>query len=556
MFEQAFKNIDDILWKEAGCTTELDYTEQTSWLLFLKYLDGLEQDRAIAASWLSSMAAQFTRAIVFQLGQRARGERRRQFGQNALRFFERATMPHICPLRACATAEARGISKQRDFQDRIRDMPGSKNIYASPAKVLAIILGGGQGTRLYPLTKERSKPAVPLAGKYRLVDIPISNCINSGVKRVYLLTQFNSASLHRHVSQSYKFDHFTGGFVEILAAEQTPTDTSWYQGTADAVRKNLVHFLNHDFDYVLVLGGDQLYRMDFRQLLTQHIDNHADLTVATLPVLRHAAESLGILQIDAERRITRFVEKPKDPAVLESLHLPFEWYAKLGIEGNQEFLLASMGIYIFNREALRSLLDNNLADFGKHIIPSAITTHRVFAYIFQGYWEDVGTIRSFFEANIELTSELPRFNFFDMTAPVFSRPRFLPGSKINGAEIDHAVISDGCIINYARISHSIVGLRCLVDRGSQVHRTILLGSDYYESEQSIVQNEATGRPRIGVGHNTRIENAIVDKNARIGSNCVITPAGKPDVVDHPLYYIRDGVVIIPKNGIIPHGTII
>ena len=435
-------------------------------------------------------------------------------------------------------------------------MPGSKNIYASPAKVLAIILGGGRGTRLYPLTKERSKPAVPLAGKYRLVDIPISNCINSGVKRVYLLTQFNSASLHRHVSQSYKFDHFTGGFVEILAAEQTPNDTSWYQGTADAVRKNLVHFLNNDFDYVLVLAGDQLYRMDFRLLLTQHIDNHADLTVATIPVVRHAAEGLGILQIDAERRITRFVEKPKDPAVLESLHLPFEWYAKLGIEGNQEFLLASMGIYIFNREALQSLLDNNLADFGKHIIPSAITTHRVFAYIFQGYWEDVGTIRSFFEANIELTSELPRFNFFDMTAPVFSRPRFLPGSKINGAEIDHAVISDGCIINYARISHSIVGLRCLVDRGSQVHRTILLGSDYYESEQSIVQNEATGRPRIGVGHNTRIQNAIVDKNARIGSNCVITPAGKPDVVDHPLYYIRDGVVIIPKNGIIPHGTVI
>jgi glucose-1-phosphate adenylyltransferase len=371
-------------------------------------------------------------------------------------------------------------------------MPSSKSAFANPAKVLAIILGGGQGTRLFPLTKERAKPAVPLAGKYRLVDIPISNCINSGIKRIYLLTQFNSASLHRHISQSYKFDHFTGGFVEILAAEQTLNDTSWYQGTADAVRKNLVHFLNHDFDYVLILCGDQMYRMDYLQVLTQHMENQADLTIATIPVVRQAAEGLGIMQIDAERRITRFVEKPKEAAVLDSLILPKEWYAKLGVEGNQEFLLASMGIYIFNRQALRSLLDNNLADFGKHVIPGAISTHRVFAYIFQGYWEDVGTIRSFFEANLELTSELPRFNFFDMTAPVFSRPRFLPASKINGAEIDHAIIADGCIINYARISHSIVGLRGLVDRGSYVRRAILLGSDYYESEQSIIQNESTG----------------------------------------------------------------
>jgi len=417
-------------------------------------------------------------------------------------------------------------------------------------------MGGGQGTRLFPLTRERSKPAVPLAGKYRLVDIPISNCINSELKRVYLLTQFNSASLHRHISQSYKFDHFSGGFVEILAAEQTFSNTSWYQGTADAVRKNLIHFLNHDFDYALILSGDQLYRMDFRRILSQHIESAADLTIATIPVGRPDAQSLGIMQIDSERRITRFVEKPKDPAILDSLRLPKDWYPTLEIEGEEEFFLASMGIYVFNREVLLKLLDNKFDDFGKHIIPTAIGTHRVFSYVFQGYWEDIGTIRSFFEVNLNLASELPRFNFFDMSAPIFTRPRFLPASKINGAQIDHAIISDGCILNHARISQCIVGVRCLVDRDSRLHRAILLGCDYFESSESIIANEKAGRPRIGIGVNTHIENAIVDKNARIGNNCVITPAGKPENMDHPLCYIRHGIVIVPKNGVIPHGTVI
>ncbi|MBU6401040.1 MAG: glucose-1-phosphate adenylyltransferase [Verrucomicrobia bacterium] len=435
-------------------------------------------------------------------------------------------------------------------------MPRSEVSFADPSNVLAIIMGGGQGTRLFPLTRDRSKPAVPLAGKYRLVDIPISNCINSGLKRVYLLTQFNSASLHRHISQSYKFDHFTGGFVEILAAEQTPTNTSWYQGTADAVRKNIVHFLNHDFDYALVLSGDQLYRMDFRRIIGQHVASGADVTIATIPVSRANAQSLGIMQIHEERRIVRFVEKPTDPAVLDSLRLPRDWYGRLGIEGDDEFFLASMGIYVFKRDVLLAMLDNTLTDFGKHILPAALQTHRIFSYVFQGYWEDIGTIRSFFEANLDLTSELPHFNFFDMSAPIFSRPRFLPASKINGAEIDHAVISDGCIINYARISHCVVGVRCLVDRGSQLTNTILLGSDFYESDESIARNIAAGRPRIGIGTSTRIETAIIDKNARIGNNCVISPAGKPENVDHPLYYIRDGVVIIPKNGTLPDGTVI
>ncbi len=417
-------------------------------------------------------------------------------------------------------------------------------------------MGGGQGKRLFPLTRDRAKPAVPLGGKYRLVDVPISNCINSGFRRTYILTQFNSASLHRHLSLSYKFDHFSSGFVEILAAEQTYSDSSWYQGTADAVRKNLGHFLNHDFDYLLILSGDQLYRMDFRTLVDQHAQTAADITIATIPVSRQQASALGILQIDADRRIQRFVEKPSDPAVQDSLKLQKEWYPRLGIDDGRELLLASMGIYVFNRAVLKPLLDNTHTDFGKHIIPDAIQSRRVFSYVFQGYWEDIGTIRSFFEANLDLVSELPRFNFFDMTAPIFSRPRYLPGSKINGAHIDHALVADGCIINYATISHSVIGLRSLVGAGSQLHRVVSMGCDYYETQESIAEHESQGVPRIGIGRNTRIENAIIDKNARIGDHVVITPAGKPDNVDHKDYFIRDSIVVVPRGSIIPHGTVI
>ena len=424
------------------------------------------------------------------------------------------------------------------------------------SNILSVIMGGGQGRRLFPLTRDRSKPAVPLAGKYRLVDIPISNCINSGLKRIYLLTQFNSASLHRHISQSYKFDHFSGGFVEILAAEQTFTNTSWYQGTADAVRKNLLHFLTHDFEHLLILCGDQLYRMDFRELIIQHVEHGADLTVATITVGRAQAQSLGIMELGPDQRITRFVEKPQEPAVQDSLRVDPARYAALGIQGEQEFFLASMGIYLFKREVILKLLDNALEDFGKHVIPEAIKSHRVHGYVFQGYWEDIGTIRSFFEANLDLTADLPRFNFFDMSAPIFTRPRFLPASKINGAEISHASISDGCIINRCQVTQSIVGIRSRIEEGCDINRTILLGCDFYESEDSIRQYEARGLPRVGVGKNTKIENAIVDKNARIGENCRISPAGKPESADHPLYYVRDGIIIIPKGGLIPHGTVI
>jgi glucose-1-phosphate adenylyltransferase len=424
------------------------------------------------------------------------------------------------------------------------------------SNVLCVIMGGGQGSRLFPLTKDRAKPAVPLAGKYRLVDIPISNCINSGLRRIYILTQFNSASLHGHISRTYKFDQFTSGFVEILAAQQTPTNTSWYEGTADAVRKNLVHFLNHDFDYLLILSGDQLYRMDFRELMTRHIECSADITVATIPVGRNEAQSFGIMQISEDYQITRFVEKPKDPAVLDSLHLHPEWLQKMGIKDSGEKFLGSMGIYVFNRKLIEQLLDNPLSDFGKHIIPHAINTHNVRAHIFQGYWEDIGTIRSFFEANLDLVSELPRFNFFDMSAPIFSRPRYLPGSKINGAEIEHAVISDGCIINHARIKTSIIGLRTVIGSGTELNRVVTLGSDYFETEDTMKQQDLEGRPRLGIGTNCRIENAIIDKNAHIGNDVKISPAGKPENVDHEMYYIRDGIVIIPKNAIIPHGTVI
>ncbi len=431
-------------------------------------------------------------------------------------------------------------------------MPVSRSTSFSH-NTLSIIMGGGQGTRLFPLTSERSKPAVPLAGKYRLVDIPISNCLNSGLNKIFLLTQFNSASLHRHISQSFKFDHFSSGFVEILAAEQTFTSNSWYQGTADAVRKNLNHFRNSNFEYALILSGDQLYTMDFREVLQTHITNAADLTIATIPVPRAEATALGLMQVNGERQITRFAEKPKEPALLESFKIPRANYPEFNITRDEDLYLASMGIYVFNRQVLFDLLDNNWEDFGKHIIPGAIESRRVFSYIYQGYWEDIGTIRSFFEANLDQAAENPRFSFFQ--PPVFTRPRFLPASKINAAAIDHAVIADGCILNSCRVQHSVIGVRAVLGEGALLNRVVMMGSDYFDSEDRRNRPENLGIP-LGIGRGTRIDNAIIDKNARIGEGCILSPAGKPATLDHPLYHIRDGILIIPKHAVIPPGTVV
>jgi len=417
---------------------------------------------------------------------------------------------------------------------------------------LAIIMGGGAGTRLFPLTKDRSKPAVPLAGKYRLVDIPISNCINSDLRHIYVLTQFNSASLHRHIASAFKFDRFSRAFVEILAAQQTPTGSHWYQGTADAVRQNLQNFLNRPYEYFVILSGDQLYRMDFRNLLRQHIQGKADISIATLPVERSAASDLGIMHSDASRRITQFVEKPKDPAVLDSLRIPGDLLQELGKPG-EELYQASMGIYVFNRKALIEALDNDFVDFGKHIIPRSIEKFNVQSYIFQGYWEDIGTIRSFFDANLALTDEKPPFSFFDTTRPVYTHARFLPASKFQGATIKRAVISDGCVIADAQIEHSVIGIRSFIKSGTSIRHSILMGNDFFDAD--LAQRDHTGAP-LGIGCNCVIDHAIIDKNARIGDGCVITPQGKPEHFDGPNYFIRDGIVIVPKNTTIPDGTCI
>ncbi len=417
-------------------------------------------------------------------------------------------------------------------------------------KTLAVIMGGGAGSRLFPLTKERSKPAVPLAGKYRIVDIPISNCINSGLRRIYVLTQFNSASLHKHINSSYKFDTFTRSFVEILAAQQTPTDTNWYQGTADAVRQNLRDFLQYPYEYYVILSGDQLYRMDFREVLAQHIAAKAELTIATIPVSRLAATSFGIMHTDSSRKIIEFVEKPKEPAVLDTLRIPPDLLGELGQPADADLYQASMGIYVFNRATLIAALDNDHNDFGKHIIPESIHKHRVMAYIYQGYWEDIGTIRSFFDSNLMLTDAIPRFNFFDTTAPIYTHARFLPASKINGGTIKTAIISDGCILSDVHIEHSVIGVRSYIDSGTTVRNSIIMGADFYDPTLAV----QPGVPELGIGKNCVIDHAIIDKNARIGDGCVITPEGKPDNFDGPNYYVRDGILVVPKGGVIADGT--
>jgi glucose-1-phosphate adenylyltransferase len=417
----------------------------------------------------------------------------------------------------------------------------SWNATLRPHDVVAVIMGGGAGTRLFPLTKDRAKPAVPLAGKYRLVDIPISNCINSDLRRIFLLTQFNSSSLHRHTQESYRFDTFSPGFVEILAAEQRPDRVDWYQGTADAVRQNLLHINSYGHRLVLILSGDQLYRMNYLDILLQHVATGAEVTVATTPVRAEAAGAFGIMEAGADGRITRFVEKPTDPAVQATL------------SGYPDQLPASMGIYVFDHDVLADALAGSEVDFGKHVIPKLIDTRRVFAYGFEGYWEDIGTIRAFYEANLDLCEPLPQFNFYDASAPIFTHARYLPATKIIKSQVERSVLADGCIINDATIEHSLVGVRSRIQAGATLRDALIMGQDYYDSPE---RRPLPGAPIMGIGHGAWIERTIVDKNARIGDDVRITPDGKPTFFDGPNFYVRDGIVIIPKNAVIMSGTVI
>lgn len=417
-------------------------------------------------------------------------------------------------------------------------------------------MGGGRGSRLYPLTRERCKPAVPLAGKYRLVDIPISNCLNSGLNRIFLLTQFNTASLHRHVQDSYKFDPFGGGFVDILAAEQTEKDSNWYQGTADAVRQNLRHFSAFDFDYLLILSGDQLYRMNFDELIAQHKATGAQVTVAAKALPCSRVKGLGLMRINEDLSITEFVEKPTDPRVIEGLVIPEGLQARLQRSSGEKYCLASMGIYLFDREALVKSLDNEMKDFGKEIIPGLLGKSRLSSFIFDGYWEDIGTVSSFFEANLSLVSDSPPFDFFEADYPVYTHARYLPASRVNKCSIDHAIIADGCIIQDAQLDHCVIGVRSIIRGGSKLQQTIMMGSDCFETPADLKQCDEKGIPPLGVGRNCRITKAIIDKNARIGNNVTLSPDGKADESEGNGYYIRDGIIVVLKGAVIPDGSTI
>jgi glucose-1-phosphate adenylyltransferase len=413
---------------------------------------------------------------------------------------------------------------------------------AESKKVLSVIMGGGRGTRLFPLTKERCKPAVPLAGKYRLVDIPISNCLNSGYNRIFVLSQFLTASLHRHIQKSYQFDPFGGGFIDILSAEQTEKSNAWYEGTADAVRRNLVHFHRHGHEYILILSGDQLYRMDFSKIVDQHIATGADVTIAAIPFPVSKVEGLGLMRVNDDLTISEFVEKPKDPAVISSLTISAALAAKLKPSA-EKHCLASMGIYVFSREVLRSALANNMKDFGKEVIPALLGKSKLCSYIFEGYWEDIGTVKAFFDTNLALAQPLPPFNFFDRSAPIYTHPRYLPASKINRCNIDYVVIGDGCLVTDSTLKHCVIGIRSILGENSNLQDVVMMGADYYQTEAEVLADKAKGRPSIGVGRNCRIRHAIIDKDARIGDNVDFAH----DIV------IRDGILCVTKGAIIPSG---
>jgi glucose-1-phosphate adenylyltransferase len=419
-------------------------------------------------------------------------------------------------------------------------------------EVLALILGGGQGSRLFPLTQQRSKPAVPIGGQYRLIDIPISNCLHADIRRIFVLTQFNSASLNRHIAHTYRMDLFSAGFVEILAAELTPDNPHWFQGTADAVRQAARHFVRYDADYYLILAGDHLYRMDYCELVDAHIDRRADITVAAQPVSFKDASSMGIVRFDRSGQIVAFDEKPNPDRLKEIGRSMPEGAAVAGHSPDQPFI-ASMGIYVFSRDVLLDVLEkDSAADFGREIIPAALGTHRVNAYLFRGYWADVGTVDSFYEANIMLTRPGSPFKFYDPRRPIYTHPRFLPGARLADCSVRAAIISDGCYLERCTVEDSVIGIRTNVQAGAEIRRSVLLGADFYDAD-----DDHPGRgnnPRLGIGRDVMLDRVIVDKNARIGDGAKLVNAARVQEADGDGYYIRAGVVIVPKDGVIRPGT--
>jgi glucose-1-phosphate adenylyltransferase len=421
-------------------------------------------------------------------------------------------------------------------------------------ETVSIILGGGAGSRLYPLTASRSKPAVPIGGKYRLVDIPISNCINSNLNRIFVLTQFNSASLNQHIKNTYHFSAFSSGFVDILAAEQTPDNPGWFQGTADAVRQSLRHLAKLEFDHVLILSGDQLYQMDFSKMIDAHKKSGAALTIATIPVGEREATEFGILKSNHEHVITSFIEKPKKEILSD-------WISDTGdvMKAQGRNYLASMGIYVFNKEILYQFLNelhSNATDFGKEIIPDSIAHYKVLSYQYDGYWTDIGNIYSFFEANIALTQEVPLFNLFDSTQTVYTRSRMLPPAKVSGTIINKAIIAEGCIIHAKEVTNSVIGIRSRIGKDTVVKNCYIMGCDYYETIDQINSKHQKEEPILGIGERCLIEDAIVDKNCSIGNDVQIKGGAHHEKVDHPLYTIKDGIVVIKKGTFIPNGFII
>jgi glucose-1-phosphate adenylyltransferase len=418
-------------------------------------------------------------------------------------------------------------------------------------KTIAVILGGGAGTRLYPLTASRSKPAVPIAGKYRLVDIPISNCINSNINRMFVLTQYNSASLNKHIKNTYQFSGFSNGFVDILAAEQTPDSPGWFQGTADAVRQSLKHIKKEDFEYVLILSGDQLYQMDFTFMLENHRNSGADISISTIPVGQLEATEFGILKTDENNIITSFIEKP-------AVQLLPDWISDTGNEMKEQgrVYLASMGIYVFNKKALFNLLESEKADstdFGKEIMPYSLNQYKVVSYQYDGYWTDIGNISSFFEANLALTLDLPPFNLFDNDNMVYSRARMLPPAKFIGTSIIHSIIAEGSILHAAEISNSVIGIRSRVGKRSKIISCYIMGNDFYETIDEIENNNSFNLPKLGIGDHCVLKNVIVDKNCRIGNNVTIIGGTHLENADHLLFSIKDGIIVIKKSAVINDG---